>query len=485
MADDQTLRSYRPNDPYRRGQPEVNDPNVAGDPLAELARLIGQNDPFADHARNQRSGHNPREAAHAAAPEGDWRRSVQPPVYDQDQDYRQDPAPRHHAYEMTAEREAAFHDPYRTPAVHAEDYQDQRYAAEPGYHSPREAYGRDDADMHHAHGFDRYGDDAYDDPPQQRRGGALVTAVILIGCAMLGTAGAYGYRTYYADTGTKRAPVIVADRSPSKIVPPATQSKSGKAQEQTGPTGSTEQLVSREEQPMAIRPPGTTAAPRVVLPAPVASNGAASASPPAATSGESEPKRIRTVTIRPEQADPSGRPAGGFPDVAPPSPPSPPPAAAAPPPRAPARSTARVTAAPPAASRDYGAPLSLQPGAPGPRADAAPPPAQRTITPPAPRAGAAPRVAAVPSSRNGASGGYLVQVSSQRSEADARASFRALQGKYPQVLNGRQAVVRRADLGSRGVYYRAMVGPFDSAAEANQLCRNLKAAGGQCIIQRN
>ncbi|MGH6770729.1 MAG: SPOR domain-containing protein, partial [Xanthobacteraceae bacterium] len=121
----------------------------------------------------------------------------------------------------------------------------------------------------------------------------------------------------------------------------------------------------------------------------------------------------------------------------------------------------------------------LQPGAPGPRAGASPPPSQRTVTPPAPR------VAAVPRNSGNGGGGYLVQISSQRSESDARASFRALQGKYPKVLNGRQATVRRADLGTRGVYYRAMVGPFGSAAEANQLCRDLKAAGGQCIIQRN
>jgi hypothetical protein len=29
------------------------------------------------------------------------------------------------------------------------------------------------------------------------------------------------------------------------------------------------------------------------------------------------------------------------------------------------------------------------------------------------------------------------------------------------------------------------VGPFANAAEASQLCASLKAAGGQCLIQRN
>jgi cell division septation protein DedD len=84
-----------------------------------------------------------------------------------------------------------------------------------------------------------------------------------------------------------------------------------------------------------------------------------------------------------------------------------------------------------------------------------------------------------------ASGGYLVQVSSQRNEADAQASFRALQGKFPAVLGSREPVIKRADLGEKGVYYRAMVGPFGSSDEATQFCGSLKTAGGQCVIQRN
>jgi hypothetical protein len=82
-------------------------------------------------------------------------------------------------------------------------------------------------------------------------------------------------------------------------------------------------------------------------------------------------------------------------------------------------------------------------------------------------------------------GSYLVHLSSQKSEAEAQASFRSLQAKYPDQLGTRPLIVRRADLGDKGVYYRAMVGPFASSGEANQLCSQLKAAGGQCIIQRN
>jgi hypothetical protein len=64
-------------------------------------------------------------------------------------------------------------------------------------------------------------------------------------------------------------------------------------------------------------------------------------------------------------------------------------------------------------------------------------------------------------------------------------SFRTLQAKYPKLLGGREPMVRRTDLGSKGIYYRTMVGPFVSAEQANELCSNLKAAGGTCIVQRN
>ena len=91
---------------------------------------------------------------------------------------------------------------------------------------------------------------------------------------------------------------------------------------------------------------------------------------------------------------------------------------------------------------------------------------------------------AAPSSGGGGAG-YLVQVSSQRNEADAQASYRALQSKFPTVLGSRAPLIKRADLGEKGVYYRAMVGPFGTPDEASQFCSSLKNAGGQCVVQRN
>ena len=81
--------------------------------------------------------------------------------------------------------------------------------------------------------------------------------------------------------------------------------------------------------------------------------------------------------------------------------------------------------------------------------------------------------------------GYAVQVTSERSEKRAQAAFRSLQAKYPNQLNGRTPIIHRADLGAAGIYYRALVGPFASAEKAAKLCNGLKAAGGDCIIQKH
>jgi hypothetical protein len=84
-----------------------------------------------------------------------------------------------------------------------------------------------------------------------------------------------------------------------------------------------------------------------------------------------------------------------------------------------------------------------------------------------------------------ASGAYVVQVSSQRSDEDARASYQVLQAKYPKVLGSYLPMIYRSDLGDKGVYYRAAVGPFQTPEEAAQFCGKLKTAGGQCVVQRN
>src|SRR5262245_66194611 len=74
MADDNTLRPYRSTDPNRRAaeRPRSSEEVSARDPLAELARLLGQSDPFADLGRsNSRERQQEAHDAPATAPD-DW-----------------------------------------------------------------------------------------------------------------------------------------------------------------------------------------------------------------------------------------------------------------------------------------------------------------------------------------------------------------------------------------------------------------------------
>lgn len=107
-----------------------------------------------------------------------------------------------------------------------------------------------------------------------------------------------------------------------------------------------------------------------------------------------------------------------------------------------------------------------------PAAEPAPPPQNTTV------AAADP---SPPPSQPVPSGGMLVQVSSQRSEDAARATFRDLQARYPGILGAYEVNIQRAEIPDRGTFYRVRVGPF-SASDAQRLCNDLKAAGGDCIL---
>jgi hypothetical protein len=469
----------------------------ASDPLAELARLIGQSDPFVDLERN--SGHATEARPRADSSPSDWRQTAAALA----RESMRDPPAADPRFEQVNSAIAAAKslrvspdDSFAYPATHSshssdDEALDQAALAESSY--PDNAYddgphiGDIDDRFHnpqHAgaqpsgHESENYFfDDAaaptderfYDDPPRARATNGLVTAIVLVGCGILGTAGAYGYRTYYSGARATDAPIISAEKSPNKMVPapPGGDAQSGKSiQERLG--AANERVVTRQEEPVTLSDPN---GPRVVLPPPfTTSPGPGPSAGAAAPAGPAtEPKKVKTVAIRPDGADPSARPvsnAGSPPQQAAPV------TATRPPP-------ASKPVAPPA--HNGGGPLSLEPqGQTGetassyqsaPRERAAPPPAN------------APRLASASPAAPG--GGYVVQISSQRSEADAQASFRSLQSKFPKELGDREAIVRRADLGQKGIYYRAMVGPFGTAGDADQFCGGLKAAGGQCIVQKN
>ncbi|MBI2716330.1 MAG: SPOR domain-containing protein [Rhizobiales bacterium] len=451
------------------------------DPLAELARLIGQSDPFSEYGRDGARA----AAAPMVAPQG------QPPMPD-----AQPFNPPNFARQSFGGPPLAA-----GPDLYQVEGEDPRYAEPHAGTHDDDAYRPSNAQL----GPEEQ--DFYEDaPPSRRRLGVMVIAGVFA-LAVIGTAGAFGYRALFGPTGPSAPPpVIKAESAPSKIVPASNRDTQSSKQitDRVDARGQSEKLVSREEQPVEIKdkPAG------VMFPPGQDQSGSSS---PATGSGVVSPdaKRVRTIAIRPDQATI----ADSMPTVAPPAAQTPSPRVANVPPVRPAAPAAPPQQQPPSrvvssaspavdpepvtpparrqpvtrvtptvaqhqAAAPANAPLSLSPDAPAP-ARVAP---ARAATPAVRTAAVAPTQVA-PAAASG--GGYAVQVSSHPSEAEAQAAFRGLQGKYPGQLGGKQPLIRKVDLGAKGIYYRVMVGPFATGNEASTLCSSLKAAGGQCIIQRN
>ena len=592
MADDNSAR-YRLNDPYGRGPASAG---PASDPLAELARLIGQNEPASEYRRERRLPVPPesstRQGADPAIPvpgydnkpaplpsvepapqyspvprrgaetprdydnyppaHNDWPGSLPTPAYTPPpptpayapppQDLfalpRHQPAPAARAYDNQGYVSPVFPNPnypnpvhpnpvhpnpvhpnpvhpapaHLTPNYPTPNFPSHLFANPPG--RPGESYPADQP------GFDAAGyptpgqghapplyphepeaggmppphdDEFYDDVPSGTRRKGLLTVVAVLALAVVGTAGAVGYRSLFGGASSSGPPpVIRASGEPSKVAPPpqnVEQSVSKFSYDRFGDAGKDEQVVRREEKPVDLSkatPPRTVFPGAPVANAPPAKSGAGPGAGAAvatnnAPSAIGEPRRVRTVPIRPDQPDAATASSAAQAEpmsVAPPrqanAVPLSPPASRPADPAAAASARASSRPAPrPAPARDANAPLSLSPDAnndPLPAPATAPP---RVAAPPS-------RAASAPASGGGS---YLVQVSSQRSEADAETAYRGIQSKFSGVLGSQPHTVRRADLGAKGVYYRAMVGPFGSREEAVQLCSSLKQAGGDCVVQ--
>ena len=294
-----------------------------------------------------------------------------------------------------------------------------------------------------------------------------MTVAAVLTLAVVGTGAAFAYRTYVGSPRSGEPPIISADNSATKVVPAQSDGGASKIPDRMPSVGGGEKLVSREEAPVDVN--SRSGASRVEFPPlnqnstppPVASvsrTGPALATAANDTMPNNEPRKIKTLAVKGDAAENGGIPAGAA------APAKPDPAA-----RSASAPTALAQRNPSAAYASANAPLTLSPQN-APASDPAPPI----------RLAATNAVRTAPS----AGGDYLVQVSSQKNEADVQASYRALQNKFPAALGSRPPVIKRADLGDNGVYYRTMVGPFGSTEEAAQFCGNLKSAGGQCIVQK-
>ena len=77
-----------------------------------------------------------------------------------------------------------------------------------------------------------------------------------------------------------------------------------------------------------------------------------------------------------------------------------------------------------------------------------------------------------------------MQLSSAQNEAGAWRIWKTLSGKHAEALKDQQAVVMRADLGAKGIYYRLRLADFDSQKDAFHTCASLKSKGVTCFVTK-
>ena len=448
-------------------------PNPKPDPLAELARIVGQDDPFRGILGGGRSA------------------SAQPA--------RPDAA-------VSAE-----------PAAAAAPSFGDELAASQGARRAEPAHRSDDLFL----------DDEDLQPLQPRRSRSRLVAVVIGVALTLAAVGGFlvwrnpgaGFRL----AGTGNPPVVTADQSPLKVAPDKpggieVPNQDRQIYDRAAPDGRS-RVVDSREQPVDVReavrnlppssqvpmsPPGTVqdgttaAAPGPNLqPGPTGTPLTAPPARAAVANALGEPRRVRTVAVRPDgttYTPPSGSgsasmaampnsvvPGAGLPAPVPVTTTTIP---IAPPNVAPAQ--APVAAAPPV---DAG-------GAPsGPAVSVLPPQRPKgigrgadagdTAAPAAAPAAAPVRVAsaeaAQPTVAAPARGGtFAVQLAVRPSEQEARSAYSQLLDRFSGDLEGKPATVTEAQVNGKTVH-RIRVGPMSKDA-ANVLCTKLKASGGQCFV---
>lgn len=422
---------------------QLQSPPAKGDPLAELARIVGQSDPF-KALLAERPDAAPQGPAAAFAP---------------------------------GERVAA--DPRGRPAP---------------YPAPEPAFVEAQDDLQPLR------------PHRSRRG--LVAVAVLLAVLVAGVSGFLVLRKRPIMTANGEPPIVKADTDPLKIKPENPggvdiPNQNAQVYERGGPDKQTK-VVNREEQPIDVQqaarsaqPPAGSIVPSTATPGNGAAGSALQPSTSSAVAALGEPRRVRTVSVRPD-----GTIVG--PDQAAAAPAAPPPPAARPASPPPVATTGATQPAAPEAARPRAEARSTTPAATAvptaaapaqpPTARPAPPPASAApqngplaIAPPAAQPQRPQRTAAAsapdPAETTNAAGNFSVQLSVTSSEEAARAQFRDLQRKYAGDLAGRAPLIRSAEVNGKTIY-RVRVGPM-SKDDAGELCTKLKSSGAACFVAKN
>ncbi len=127
-------------------------------------------------------------------------------------------------------------------------------------------------------------------------------------------------------------------------------------------------------------------------------------------------------------------------------------------------------------------PVPVKTPPPAPVVKEAPKPAPKVVEPkPAPAPKPAPKAEPVAKMTSGA---WQVQLTALRDQKRAEEAWARIQKKAGSALNGVPHEIQRADLGSKGVFYRLRAGSFATRDDAGKLCSALKTKGIGCVVAK-
>ncbi|MFP6760285.1 MAG: SPOR domain-containing protein, partial [Rhodospirillales bacterium] len=91
---------------------------------------------------------------------------------------------------------------------------------------------------------------------------------------------------------------------------------------------------------------------------------------------------------------------------------------------------------------------------------------------------------AVPSSIRILTRSFQIQLAAVRKETAAQNEWRRLKARHRTLLSNLELNVVKADLGTKGIYFRLRAGPLKDAESAKTLCRELSKVKVRCLVIR-
>ena len=416
------------------------------DPLAELARIVGQDDPF----RALLAARDEMRGVAAAHPEAGWNARVEPSFAPEP--VKANPADAFDQYLASVER-----DTHEEPVAYGVEAQDPAAAEFEDGRSLRRVNPR-------------------------RRLASVGAGIAIVAVAVTG---ALTYKGLHGSSSGGGVPVVQADSTPLKVAPKVADGveipdQNRQIYDTKGKTKEGQiKIVNREEQPIDVAEAARAA--QGTGPAGGAQSGTTPGNGPFEAFGE--PRRVRTVAVKPE-APPAPVQREAQADAAP----APIPTMVLPTDeqaQAKAKPTRQAAASMPVTSPEQvqASPQSTPAEAaqPKPVAVKAPPKAAQRVASVATPATEAPE-AADDTVKTGSVGGFSVQLGVRGSAAEAKAALKQMQAKYSE-LAGKPELIRQAEVNGKTIF-RVRVGPL-AKTEAASLCTALQGEGGQCFVAKN